>query len=89
MSRVYASGQSAGGKSICTESEGKFNKYILKTANGVPMFTGLEVIGLSHATVPTQCTFAWNTMSHFSKNPVTKALYYDGTAVDTPVTSGK
>lgn len=81
--------ETEGGKSVCTESEGKFNKYILKTANGVPMFTGLEVIGLSHATVPTQCTFAWNTMSHFSKDPVTKALYYDGAAVDTPVTSAK
>lgn len=81
--------ETEGGKSICTESEGKFNKYILKTANDIPMFTGLEVIGLSHATVPTECTFAWNTMSHFSKDPVTKALYYDGTAVDTPVTSGK
>lgn len=81
--------ETEGGTSICTESEGKFNKYILKTANGVPMFTGLEVIGLSHATVPTQCTFAWNTMSHFSKDPVTKALYYDGAAVDTPVTSAK
>lgn len=81
--------ETEGGTSICTESEGKFNKYILKTANGVPMFTGLEVIGLSHATVPSQCTFAWNTMSHFSKDPVTKALYYDGAAVDTPVTSAK
>lgn len=81
--------ETEGGQSVCTENEGKFNKYILKTAGGVPMFTGLEVIGLSHATVPTQCSFAWDTMSHFSKDPVSKALYYDGAAVDTPVTSAK
>lgn len=81
--------ETQGGQSVCTESSGKFNKYILRTPGGVPMFTGLEVIGLSHATVPTQCKFAWDTMKHFSKNPETKALYYDGTAVDTPVTRTK
>lgn len=81
--------ETEGGKSVCTENEGTFNKYILKTSGGVPMFTGLEVLGLSHATVPTECTFAWETMSRFSKDPATKALYYNGSVVDTPVSSGK
>ncbi len=81
--------ETEGGKSVCTENEGTFNKYILKTSGGVPMFTGLEVQGLSHATVPTECTFAWETMSRFSKDPATKALYYNGSVVDTPVSSGK
>lgn len=78
-----------GGTSVCTKREGGFNQYILKTADGIPMFTGLEVVGLTHATIPTQCEFAWDIMSHFSKNFETKALYYDGTVVDTPVTSQK
>lgn len=35
------------------------------------------------------CTFAWATMSRFSKDPATKALYYDGAVVDTPVSAAK
>ncbi len=75
-----------GEKSICTESEGTFNKYILKTAKGVPMFTGLEVVGLTHATIPAQCEFAWDMIKGFSKDS-DGALYYNGLAVDTPTTT--
>lgn len=74
-----------GEKSICTESEGNFNKYILKTPKGVPMFVGLEVLGLTHATVPSECEFAWSFMKGFSKD-AGGALFYDGAPVDTPAT---
>jgi hypothetical protein len=74
-----------GETSICTEREGNFNKYILKTPKGVPMFVGLEVLGLTHATVPAECEFAWSFMKGFSKD-AGGALFYAGTAVDTPAT---
>jgi poly(3-hydroxybutyrate) depolymerase/LysM repeat protein len=76
----------AGGKSVCTKSEGTFNEYILKTEKGVPMFVGLEAVGLTHATVPTESKFAWDIMKDFSKDYTTKALFYKGLAVDTPTT---
>lgn len=78
-----------GGTSVCSETDGVYNQYILKTENGVPMLVGLEVVGLTHATIPTECEYAWKIMSHFSKDAATKVLYYDGAVVDTPVSSGK
>lgn len=51
------------------------------------MFVGLEVQGMTHATIPTECSWAWGLMSGFTKNTSNGALYYNNSAVDTPVTS--
>ena len=70
---------------VCTEKDGNLNKYIFKTEGGVPMFTAVEVTDMTHAIMPSEIGFAWDIMHHFSKDPATGALYYDGEVVDTPV----
>ena len=71
---------------ICTEKTGMLNKYIFETEAGYPMFIGVEVVGMAHATIPTEVSYIWDiSFSHYSRDPVTKVLYYDGNVVDTPV----
>ncbi len=75
-----------GGTSIFTKADGAMQEYIMQTSNGVPMYVQVEVVGMSHATLPEECDMIWDTFfSHFSKDPQTKVLYYDGEVVDTPV----
>ena len=81
--------EKTGGTSICTATGGTYNtlnEYILKTKNGYPMFVGVEVQQMTHATIPDECEFIWDFMfSHYSKDAKTAVLYYDGNVVDTPV----
>jgi poly(3-hydroxybutyrate) depolymerase len=69
---------------VCTVKEGSFNQYIFTTKKGVPMFVGVEITDMTHAMMPSEITYAWNIMQHFSKDPETHVLYYDGEVVDTP-----
>ena len=65
-------------------SKGTFNTYILSTPKDVPMFTGVEVQGMTHATIPDECRYIWDEMfSKFSRDAGTNGLLYEGEAVDT------
>lgn len=81
--------EKTGGKSDCTAVGGEkenMNLYIFQTEAGIPMFVGVDTINMAHATIPSGVELAWDTfLSHFSKDPATGVVYYDGVAVDTPV----
>ena len=72
-------------EAVCTKKEGNCNQYIFTTEGGVPMFTAVEVTDMTHAIMPSEINYAWDIMKGFSKDPETKALYYNGEVVDTPV----
>jgi poly(3-hydroxybutyrate) depolymerase len=71
---------------VCTEEYKALNLYIYETAKQYPMFIAIEGQGMGHATSCTQVEYIWNTVfSHYTRDPETKVLYYDGDVVDTPV----
>ena len=71
---------------VCTEDFGVMNAYIFDTAKGYIMFTGLEMQGMGHSIgISEGRFFLENYMNHYTRDPETKVLYYDGEVVDTPV----
>lgn len=71
---------------VCTEESGSLNLYIFETAKGIPMFTAVEGQGMGHATSIEQVRYIWNQVfSHFTRDPETLVLTYDGELVDTAV----
>lgn len=70
-----------GGKK-CSFREGLFTNYIFKTKKGVPILRCVEAAAKGHAVWPTECEMAWTEwFARFSKDPVTKELYYNGEKV--------
>lgn len=71
---------------VCTEKSGFMNVYRFETESGYPMFTGVEIVGMRHASIPSFLEYFWQEgMSHYTRDPETKVLYYDGQVVDTVV----
>ncbi|MDO5377442.1 MAG: hypothetical protein Q4G52_03815 [Clostridia bacterium] len=70
---------------VCTEESGSLNLYIFETEKGVPMFTAVEGQGMGHATSCEQVEYIWQVFEHFTRDPETQVVYYDGEAVDTAV----
>lgn len=67
-----------GGKN-CSFREGLMTHYVFETEDGVPMVYLTETDTKAHATWPSECESVWNEFFiKFAKNPVTKALYYEG-----------
>ena len=67
-----------GGKN-CSFKEGLVTHYLFETEEGVPMLHLTETDTKAHATWPSECEFVWNEFfTKFTKDPVTKELYYDG-----------
>lgn len=62
--------------------DGLFTNYVFQNADGVPMLHCVEVATKTHAIWPSECFDAWDTwFSHFTKDPGTGALSYDGKPV--------
>ena len=59
-----------------------FNSYVLNTGAGVPIMRMVEVEEKTHAILPSECFIAWNEcFSHYTRDPKTGDLYYDGALV--------
>lgn len=70
-----------GGKH-CSYQQGLFTNYIYHTNSGVPILRCVETATKTHAVWPSECEMAWcEFLSHFTKDPDTKELYYDGEKV--------
>lgn len=67
----------------CSSQEDLFTNYMFYNADGVPMLRCVEVATKTHAIWPSECFEAWNEwFTHFTKDPATGTLYYDGAAVN-------
>lgn len=70
-----------GGKN-CSYQQGLFTNYVYHTQSGVPILRCVEASTKTHAIWPSECEMAWSEFFvHFTKDPVTKDLYYDGEKV--------
>ncbi len=70
-----------GGKN-CSFKVGSAINYLFHSASGIPILRCVEMETKTHATWPSECRTAWaEFLSHFSKDPSTKKLYYDGKEV--------
>ena len=70
-----------GGKN-CSFKTGSAINYLFHSASGIPILRCVEMETKTHATWPSECRTAWTEfLSHFSKDPSTKKLYYDGKEV--------
>ena len=67
-----------GGKN-CSFKDGLVAHYVFETGDGVPMLHLTETDTKAHATWPSECESVWNDyFTKFTKDPVTKDLYYEG-----------
>ncbi|MGL5436855.1 MAG: alpha/beta hydrolase family esterase [Lachnospiraceae bacterium] len=67
-----------GGKN-CSFREGLVIHYVFETADGVPMLHLTETETKAHATWPSECEEVWNQFfTKYTKDPVTKELFYEG-----------
>ena len=70
-----------GGKN-CSFKVGSAINYLFHSASSIPILRCVEMETKTHATWPSECRTAWaEFLSHFSKDPSTKKLYYDGKEV--------
>ena len=70
-----------GGKK-CSYQEGLFTNYLYRTPAGVPLMRCVEAATKTHAIWPSECEMAWTEfLSHYTKDPQTKELFYDGVKV--------
>lgn len=70
-----------GGKN-CSFKSGSAINYLFHSASGTPILRCVEMETKTHATWPSECRVAWTEfLSHFSKDPCTKKLYYNGKEV--------
>lgn len=65
-----------------TFKDGKFNNYVFRTADGVPMLRCVETETKTHAVLPSECEMAWTQFfAKFTKDVKNGILYYEGRPV--------
>lgn len=74
--------QFGGDGRTATFKDGKFNNYVFRTADGVPMLRCVETETKTHTILPSECEMVWTQFfSKFTKDVKNGILYYEGRPV--------
>ena len=74
--------QFGGDGRTATFKDGKFNNYVFRTADGVPMLRCVETETKTHAVLPSECEMAWTQFfTKFTKDVKNGVLYHEGRPV--------
>ncbi len=65
----------------CSYVTGPFRNYVFKTASGVPMFRAVDVIGKTHAYLPSEAYLIWDEWFALFTKDADGNLYYMGEPV--------
>lgn len=66
----------------CSFKEDNIVHYVFKTQTGIPLLHCMEIIGKTHAIMPSECEYVWNEwFTKFSKDVTSGKLYYEGNEV--------